>query len=271
MRTALVGSALLALLALAAIGSAGDRWGGGAEQRGFPSALVDYSFTILVLLFVGLIVLIVDALRDRKGRPALPQRTGINPWISFLFFIAVLSGYAAFTNADFTRPGDDEGGEGGAQRRPGRATSGGGGEEQGVDFQWWLALTVALLVVAYLLYLRTRRRAVAATAGDELEAILTDTLDELELDPDPRRAVIQAYVRMEAVLAAHGHGRLPHEAPLEYLARVLRELDVRAEAAHALTELFERARFSTHEIDAAMRAEAVSSLEAVRDDLRAAA
>ena len=93
----------------------------------------------------------------------------------------------------------------------------------------------------------------------------------LEFDPDPRRAVIQAYVRMETVLAAHGHAREPHEAPLEYLARVLRELDVRAEAAHALTELFERARFSRHEIDAAMRAEAVASLEAVRDDLRQAA
>ena len=78
-------------------------------------------------------------------------------------------------------------------------------------------------------------------------------------------------MRMESVLAAHGHGRLPHEAPLEYLARVLRALDVRADAAHALTELFERARFSTHEIDLAMRAEAVASLEAVRDDLRAAA
>jgi hypothetical protein len=271
MRTALVGSALLALLALVAIGSAGDRWGGGAEVRGFPSAFVDYSFTILVLLFVGLLVLIVDALRDRRGLPALPQRTGINPWISFLFVIAVLTGYAAFTNADFTRPGDEEGGEGGAGRSSGRASSGGGGEEQGVDFQWWLAITVALLLVGYLIYQRTRRRAVSLTAGDELEAILTEALDELELDPDPRRAVIQAYVRMEAALAAYGHGRLPHEAPLEYLARVLRELEVRAEAAHALTELFERARFSTHEIDTAMRSEAVASLEAVRDDLRAAA
>jgi hypothetical protein len=271
MRTALVGSALLALLVLVAIGSAGDRWGGGAEQRGFPSAVVDYSFTILVLLFVGLLVLIVDALRDRHGLPALPKRTGINPWVSFLFAVAVLTAYATLTNADFNRPADEEAGEGGARGSRDRAGSGGGGEEQSVDFQWWLAIAVALLVVAYVVYWKTRRRVTRPTAADELEAVLTETLDELELDPDPRRAVIQAYVRMEAVLAAYGHGRLPHEAPLEYLARVLRELEVRAEAAHALTELFERARFSTHEIDTAMRAEAVASLEAVRDDLRAAA
>jgi Domain of unknown function (DUF4129) len=73
------------------------------------------------------------------------------------------------------------------------------------------------------------------------------------------------------VLAIHGLPRAPHEAPLEYLARVLRELNVRAEAAHALTELFERAKFSQHEIDVAMKEEAISALARVRDDLEAAA
>jgi hypothetical protein len=140
------------------------------------------------------------------------------------------------------------------------------------EFQWWVALGVALAIGAVVANeWRRRPQPGEQGAAEELEAVLTETLGELGFDPDPRRAVIQAYVRMEAVLGAHGHARLVHEAPLEYLARVLRELNVRAEAAHALTELFERARFSHHEIDAAMRAEAVASLEAVRDDLRAAA
>ena len=141
------------------------------------------------------------------------------------------------------------------------------------EFQWWVALGVTLAIGAIVANEWRRRPQPEGDEGaaDELEAVLTETIDELALDPDPRRAVIQAYVRMEAVLGAHGHARLPHEAPLEYLARVLRELDVRAEAAHALTELFERARFSHHEIDVAMRTEAIASLQAVRDDLRAAA
>ncbi len=269
MRTALVGSALFALLVLAAVGSADERWGGGVEERGVPTGLIDYSFTILVLLFVALLVVIVDALRDRGNLPKLPERSGVHPLVSFLLVLAALAAYGALTDRDFG--GDSEAAEGGAQQRDGRASSRGGGEEQGIEFQWWLAITVGVLLAGYLLYRRKRRQHARPTAAEELEAVLTETLDELELDPDPRRAVIQAYVRMESVLAAHGHGRLPHEAPLEYLARVLRDLDVRADAAHALTELFERARFSTHEIDLAMRAEAVASLEAVRDDLRAAA
>jgi hypothetical protein len=51
---------------------------------------------------------------------------------------------------------------------------------------------------------------------------------------------------------------------------MLGELSVRPEAALALTELFERARFSDHEIDAAMKDEAIDALVTVRDDLRAA-
>jgi hypothetical protein len=269
MRTALVGSALLALLVLAAVGSADERWGGGVEERGVPNGLINYSFTILVLLIVALVVVIVDALRDRKSLARLPDRGGVHPLVSLVLVLAALAAYGALTDRQLG--GESEDGATFGRRDADRTSRGAGGEEQGIEFQWWLAITVGVLLAGYLLYRRKQRRRTRPSAAEELEAVLTETLDELELDPDPRRAVIQAYARMESVLAAHGHGRLPHEAPLEYLARVLRDLDVRAEAAHALTELFERARFSTHQIDLAMRAEAVASLEAVRDDLRDAA
>jgi hypothetical protein len=83
--------------------------------------------------------------------------------------------------------------------------------------------------------------------------------------------VIAAYARMERTLERHGFPRLRAEAPLEYLARVLRELHVRTWAVLALTELFEHAKFSRHEIDAEMKEEAIGALIAVRDDLGAAA
>ena len=270
MRIAFVGAGLLALLALAAVGSTGE-WGGGpGEVRGVPAAFVDYAFTIAVLGLVALAVLVYDAFRNAPGRPMrLPER-GVSPLTAFLFFSAVIALYVAIRGRQ-ERPAEQGAEPGQMERRRGSSSSDGAAGADGVDFQWWLAIAVALLVAGYLLYARSRRPASRPPAAQQLEAVLTETLAEFELDPDPRRAVIQAYVRMERVLDEHGYGRQPHEAPLEYLARVLRELDVRAEAAHALTELFERARFSTHEIDAAMRAEAVASLEAVRDDLREAA
>jgi hypothetical protein len=269
MRTALVGVTLLGLLALAAAGSAGGEWGGGLEDRSVPGAFVDYAFTFGVLIVLAVLAIAVWALTGpRTGRKLeRPRGTGLSGFALVLVALA----YFAYTD---TRPrivgGPDQGGVA-QQSTAADEDAAADRSSDRPEFQWWVALGVALAIGAIVVNEWRRRPPPEQGAAEELDAVLTETLGELELDPDPRRAVIQAYVRMEGVLGAHGHARLPHEAPLEYLARVLRELDVRAEAAHALTELFERARFSHHEIDAAMRAEAVASLEAVRDDLRAAA
>jgi hypothetical protein len=273
MRTALVGVTLLGLLALVAAGSAGGEWGGGPEDRNVPGAFIDYAFTFGVLIVIGLVVIAVWALTGpgtgrKQQRPKGMNLTG------FAFVLVALLVYFAYTDPRPRVAGPPErGGEPRVSSTGPDARTAGENRPETPEFQWWVALGVALAIGAIVAN-ELRRRPPPEDgqgAAEELEAVLTETLGELEVDEDPRRAVIQAYVRMEGVLAAHGHARLPHEAPLEYLARVLRKLEVRAEAAHALTELFERARFSHHEIDAAMRAEAVASLEAVRDDLRAAA
>ena len=85
---------------------------------------------------------------------------------------------------------------------------------------------------------------------------------------DARRAVIAAYAQMERTLAAHGFRRNAAEAPFEYLGRILRGLDVRDSGVRTLTDLFEYAKFSPHEIDAAMKEDAIGALLAIRDDLQ---
>jgi hypothetical protein len=82
--------------------------------------------------------------------------------------------------------------------------------------------------------------------------------------------VIAAYARMEGVLARHGLRRRPSETPLEYLRRVLLELTARADAVARLTNLFEQAKFSRHDIDATMKRDAIGALREIRDDLRGA-
>jgi LPXTG-motif cell wall-anchored protein len=142
----------------------------------------------------------------------------------------------------------------------------------------WEVFVVAggLVLLGLGIYLARRRRELGRRLGDEddtaaaLSAAVDDSLDDLRAERDPRRAVIAAYARMERVLERHGFARDRAEAPLEYLARVLRGLRVRSSAVLALTELFERAKFSVHEIDAEMKEEAIGALSAVRDDLRTA-
>jgi hypothetical protein len=103
--------------------------------------------------------------------------------------------------------------------------------------------------------------------------MLDDTLEDLERDPDPRRAVIAAWARMERGLAAAGLPRRPSEAPFEYAGRVLRTAltpaagPLRPDSVHRLTGLFERAKFSHHDIGEADRGQAIAALRAVRQEL----
>jgi hypothetical protein len=57
------------------------------------------------------------------------------------------------------------------------------------------------------------------------------------------------------------------EAPLEYMARALDRLSVSAYSVRRLTQLFSRAKFSPHEVDAAMKDDAIEALAGLRAEL----
>ncbi len=75
---------------------------------------------------------------------------------------------------------------------------------------------------------------------------------------------------MERTLAARGLPRRETEAPLEYLGRVLDAVQASAHSVRRLTQLFQRARFSTHEIDAGMKEDAIEALSGLRAELEVA-
>ena len=132
---------------------------------------------------------------------------------------------------------------------------------------------IILAAVAWWYSGRIRKRARGELHSELAAAValaVDESLDDLRAEPDPRRAVIAAYARLERVLAAHGLPRKPAEAPLEYLGRMLAELSVTDRAARALTDLFERAKFSQHAVGADMKDAAIEALQTVRDDLLAA-
>ncbi|HZO35183.1 MAG TPA: DUF4129 domain-containing protein, partial [Gaiellaceae bacterium] len=146
-------------------------------------------------------------------------------------------------------------------------------------FQWtvfWIALAVLVVAAVWLLALHRRRtqRMLAAlpepTVAEELASSIGDAIDDLEAEPDARRAVIAAYARMEGVLARRGLQRQVSETPLEYLRRILLDLSARTDAVQRLTDLFEQAKFSSHEIDGTMKLDAIGALRTIREDLQAA-
>jgi hypothetical protein len=144
-------------------------------------------------------------------------------------------------------------------------------------FTIWPVLVVAGLAGAGLTaaYASHRARRRALGGGDpELALILADvveeTLDDLRAERDPRKAVIAAYARLERALAAYGLPRRASEAPEEYVARILGDLEVGSASVQRLTALFARAKFSQHEVDDGMKDEAIETLEQLRAELRAA-
>ena len=83
--------------------------------------------------------------------------------------------------------------------------------------------------------------------------------------------MIAAYAQMERALAVAELPRAPAEAPREYLGRAsCRRSAPQTASVERLTALFERAKFSPHAIDAAMKDEAIDALESLRDELRSA-
>ncbi len=152
---------------------------------------------------------------------------------------------------------------------PGTSTSG------SPDFTWvelMAAAVLAALPITIIIWSARARRSVSsdkATRAQTLAAVVNDSLEGVRNEGDPRRAVIVAYATMERMLAAHGFPRRAFEAPLEYLARVFQNTD--AGALRTLTELFELAKFSHHDINLAMKEKAVSTLTTIRDGLRAVA
>jgi hypothetical protein len=100
-----------------------------------------------------------------------------------------------------------------------------------------------------------------------LDEVLADTLDDLRAEADPRKAVIRTYARMEQTFAAYRVAREEAETPLEYVERVLARLSVSSSSIKRLTQLFARAKFSPHEIDARMKDEAIEALVGLRAEL----
>ncbi|HLY86165.1 MAG TPA: DUF4129 domain-containing protein [Gaiellaceae bacterium] len=271
----LVVTALLAVVAIAAHGRPLGK--GSGSSGGLPVSFWSWVFTTLVILLLflaGAGLFAVFAFRRERAEVESYQRRTLRS-------LAVLIGVAVFVfilgrhlnlhklfhpngTTTHNRSGSGAGAHGAHIAKP-----------QHVQFRWEELVVVLVLLLALAAVAWQARRQLGSgsrtrrVSPEVLAAALDESLDDLRADPDLRRAIIAAYARMEAALAAAGVPRDPAEAPFEYLERALLALDTSAAAVHRLTDLFEWARFSQHEPEPAMRDEAVDALIAVRDELRA--
>ena len=265
----LVGVALIAAVGLAS--RAHTPAGGGNTRTISEDVLLEY----LLLFFVALAVVVLPVAiymfvtGREEERPTLPARKN---WVLAVFVSMIVGSVVAVLLLRYLHDHH------GAHDNPVSQLAGlakHGSKTTGVvQFDWGPVIVVATLAVVALGAAawfaverrRVHRRTELPTA--ELALALERTIADLRAEADPRKAVIAAYAQMERTLARHGLSRARSEAPFEYLARILHDLDVRDEAVRTLTGLFEYAKFSRHEIDGGMKEDAIAALLAIRDDLQ---
>jgi membrane protease YdiL (CAAX protease family) len=283
---AAVAVVITALLAVAALASRARAPGAGesAPAQTPPDQILDYLTVVgLFMLPLGL-VMVVWAIFLRRGQLIGTRQSGWRSTLRTVVVFAVLltlavvvvgqlneRGWRPRSNPDTNQPapGTRAGGSQQARERDSRRDPG-----------WLPYFVVGSVVLAFgvavagTAVLRRRRlsgllpRQTGAAAA-VVEA-LGDMIAELRAERDPRRAVIRAYSGMERTLGARGLPRHAYEAPFEYLERILAGVQASAHSVGRLTNLFERARFSEHTIDAQMKDEAIDALIALRGELEAA-
>ena len=279
-RLAFVAVGLLALLGVVAFAS---RSGLGHQSLARPSAgYLNYAFTAFLILFVLAIPVavygfVIQAREGEVQRKSYRQRTLES--IGMLFFFCALAFVVIYLKRHHhslfnINPKALKNGQSALKRRHGQPAA------VEPHFEWtvfWVAVVALAIGSGWFYYnWRTRKRRTAVpieqerTVAEDFAASIGDAIDDLEAEPDARRAVIAAYARMETVLARNGLRRRPSETPLEYLRRILLGLSARGDAVSRLTSLFEQAKFSRHEIDASMKEDAIGALREIRSDLQGA-
>jgi hypothetical protein len=135
-----------------------------------------------------------------------------------------------------------------------------------------LVVLAAAIAMAAWWTLTGRRSSRVPTGGQSPRPVvaLGALVEDVGGIPDPRRAVIAAWVGMERALRDHGLGREASEAPQEYLERVRPALLDDPAAAVWLARAFELARFSLHPVPEATRDDAIRALATIRRQLGAA-
>ncbi|MGY6502371.1 MAG: DUF4129 domain-containing protein [Acidimicrobiales bacterium] len=274
-------------VAVLAAGSEGDDAAVSGPGAVVPSAVFDGVVAFLALAGVAAAILIVAGVvsgSDPKSATHAVQRSAGGAALLVLVFAFVMA----------ANPFDDERGmlgdpsdrTAGAELEPERPTvvdpadapQDADSPVSTVGVVVGIAMFVALVLA--LLWMVRRQPGVARDGSppsdprqpvdvrrDRMIGLLDDALAALRSHPDPRDAVIAAWVRLGDAFEVVGVERSAADTTSSYLGRALRTIDASAPAVERLIGSFDEALYSTHAIGPDTQAAAVDAVTAVRDEL----
>ena len=278
--TAAVAAAIIGLLTVVAVASVAREplVGRSSAERDLSPAVLDYVLSTFVALYLALIPVALYVTWKRGGWRRDPN-AGRRRDVALLVFIGIILG-ALVALRGLGRLEENPAPE--PPPQIGVATTAAPldvSDRRRGELRLAPFVVIGLGLGAAMVYLSYRRRQLRRplregdedALADELGLLLDNAIDDLLAEPDPRRAVIAAYARMERALAAFGLPRVDAEAPLEYLERIapaIAHIPGASGLAFELTHLYERARFSAHAVDVEMKDDALSALVRLRAELQ---
>lgn len=270
-----LGRALAALL-LVAVAAIGLRASGAFSAAGSPQILGLSGQAVywmiagaeVVLAVAGIALLILRMIWARKGGKPRERRRRSIWWV-------LLLPLAAFGLSKILQRFRQQHAAAVAGAAHAASAKAGAAGHVRVGNPWPLLVLFAVVAIgAAALAVYRRRRAVplaplpeAEPDAEPLEAALAAGAQVLHEDPDPRAAIIGCYAAMERSLADAGSPPRMADTPAEVLRRATASGMVRSGPATALTSLFRQARYSSHPMTEADRADAIDALAQVRADL----
>ena len=122
---------------------------------------------------------------------------------------------------------------------------------------------ICAIIIPLLILLKKKFKKRRKKGGSALEKIATQTIHQLETETDYRKTVIKCYKQMCKWMKSIGIPKASYQTPREFAITAENLLEIPPESLYALTQIFEKAKYSTHEININDRDKAISSLNEI--------
>ena len=121
-----------------------------------------------------------------------------------------------------------------------------------------IGVVAIILVVVIMLFKKQK-----IEEGQTIEDIASQTINRLKTEKDYRKTVIDCYKQMCNWMGNNGVKKDTYQTPREFAMASKGHLKMSPESLYALTQIFEKARYSTHEISSDDKEKAIKFLSEI--------
>jgi len=127
----------------------------------------------------------------------------------------------------------------------------------------YILLAIAAIIICVIIGVIMLFKKQNIQTGPSIEEIAARTIHELKVEDDHRKSVINCYKQMCNWLGSRGVSKASYQTPREFVMAAKNFLRISPGTLYDLTQIFEKARYSEHEINSEDRDKAIKCLNEI--------